>query len=241
MIRCIVNNKLYIGKAVNIRKRWGKHLSAAKNKNPKDYFYIHEAINKHGPDNFIIEEITNCETESEALKIETNCMKLYNTLNKSVGYNLKESGIGTSGRIVTDETKRKISIANTGKKRTKETKIKMGLAHIGGKRTEATKQKMRESRAKQAPMSDESKKKLSETKKKLNLKMSDETKAKHSITFRGEGNNSALLNERQVLEIRKLRGKKGDKRMSLKDLAKKFNVSSSTIQDILYRKSWKHI
>lgn len=63
---------------------------------------------------------------------EINYIKEYNSLNREFGYNL-ESG-GNLNKIVSEETREKISLANTGKKRKKfseETKLKMSLAHKG--------------------------------------------------------------------------------------------------------------
>lgn len=60
----------------------------------------------------------------------------------------------------------------------------------------------------------------------------------HGTSNRGSSHGMSLLNEKVVLEIREkyVFGKYGYKR-----LAKDFNVSPSTIQDIIERKTWKHI
>ena len=52
----------------------------------------------------------------------------------------------------------------------------------------------------------------------------------------GEKNGMSKLNEKDVLEIRGLRNKKTHKALS-----KQYNVSVSCIQNIMLRKSWKHI
>jgi hypothetical protein len=56
--------------------------------------------------------------------------------------------------------------------------------------------------------------------------------------YKGEDNPDSRLTEEQVLEIRK---SYEFREVTQKELAKRFNVSRSTIQYILYRKGWKHI
>ena len=56
-------------------------------------------------------------------------------------------------------------------------------------------------------------------------------------TLYGEKGTAAKLTEEKVIEIRSLRKKK----ITLKELSKKFNVHFSTIWDICNYKSWKHL
>jgi hypothetical protein len=55
---------------------------------------------------------------------------------------------------------------------------------------------------------------------------------------RGETHGMAILEEKQVREIRKIRV---SQKATYKELAGRFRVSFYTIQDVLSRKSWKHI
>lgn len=45
-----INNKKYIGKALNVEERWLKHLSVARTGIRR--FVFHKAINKYGANNF---------------------------------------------------------------------------------------------------------------------------------------------------------------------------------------------
>ena len=55
---------------------------------------------------------------------------------------------------------------------------------------------------------------------------------------RGEKQHTSKLTEKQVLRIRKLYQ---DRKMTQKELGKKYKVNPSTISDIITRVSWKHI
>jgi len=166
---CLVNNKWYIGKAVNLNRRMRQHKSANET-------LIDRAIKVHGWHNFKLKilhwwkEIPQDKYEMFAL--ETACIDEYKTLTKDGGYNICLLGEGTTGHkhseeskrkmslncsrpnlgkifsqerrkkmsdaaynrpIVSEETKRKISIAHLGKKFSKETKKKMSDSHSGEK------------------------------------------------------------------------------------------------------------
>lgn len=54
----------------------------------------------------------------------------------------------------------------------------------------------------------------------------------------GEDHHSSKLTEKQVKEIRK---KFNPRIYTIQKLANKYNVSNATIQDIIYRRCWKHI
>lgn len=224
----LVNNKLYIGKARHVKHRWYKHLSAARTKKLNDYFYLHRAINKYGGHNFIIETIAMCENEEGALSAETFYIKLYNTQNRDIGYNLTSGGDGASGYKCSEETKAKISKANKGRKHSIETRKRMGDAHRGSKRTEETKKKMRISRAKQAPMTDEIRNKISEAHKGKIL--TEEHKTKIS-----KNNKSKILTEENVLNIIQLI----NNNKPLVEIGKQFNISEGTVSGIKSGTKWK--
>src|SRR5271157_311496 len=92
----LVNGKIYIGKAEDIRQRWSRHKSAAKRQEPNDFSILHRAMLKHGFDNFIIEQLSEHETEEEALAQEILLIKQYQSMNREIGYNLTEGGEGSS-------------------------------------------------------------------------------------------------------------------------------------------------
>lgn len=101
-----LNNKVYIGMtSKSLEERFQKHLSVARC-NPK--FRIHQAIYKHGSENFIIIKIDSAETQNEADEKEKYWIKFYNSTNYKFGYNMSNGGQGKS-IIISNQTKEKMS------------------------------------------------------------------------------------------------------------------------------------
>lgn len=124
-IHNILNNKIYVGKSKNPKKRWQKHLKVASGKRQKEKFYIHRAITKDGADNFVFSIIQKFETEQDGNLAETYWIKYFNSRNIKFGYNLTAGGEGVSGRVMSEATKQKIREKSTGRKHTEEALISM--------------------------------------------------------------------------------------------------------------------
>lgn len=131
------SNKIYIGQTwKTIKKRWNEHCW----KNSK-CIKLKYAIEKYGKDNFIIEEIYQCDAQKDADEKEIFYINLFDSIKN--GYNITEGGRGGSrGRIVTEKTKNKMSISHKGHKVSEETKLKISVSHIGIKPNNKTKNKM---------------------------------------------------------------------------------------------------
>lgn len=111
----LINDKIYIGKASDIRKRWNAHKTAARLQDPKDFTIIHRALRKYGFDNFQIEELSNHETEKEALEQEIYIIEKLQSRNRNVGYNITAGGEGTTGLKLSQESKNKMRKAKKDK------------------------------------------------------------------------------------------------------------------------------
>jgi hypothetical protein len=83
-------------------------------------------------------------TEEWAHFMEMEFIDFYGRLNDGTGIleNLTDGGEGSSGRILSEETKQKISQANKGKLTTEETRRKISEANKGKLRSKETKQKI---------------------------------------------------------------------------------------------------
>lgn len=111
-----------------MKQRWCEHKSDAKFKN----YHLYKSMNKYGIENFNIYEIDRVESKillefNENLNaLERYYIELYNTFDKNVGYNETTGGEGVCGykqseeqielirkrvrgRVVSEETKKKIS------------------------------------------------------------------------------------------------------------------------------------
>jgi group I intron endonuclease len=151
----IVNQKVYIGQTVQtLDKRKSQHERMSKN-NPK--FYFHGAILKYGADNFIWEKVFECTSSDHLNEIETKLISDFNSQDKNFGYNIDIGGKGCKRSL---DTIKKMILSRTGKKISEETKKKISLAMSGEncmwhgtdgpmfnkKHSEETKKKMSEKR-----------------------------------------------------------------------------------------------
>lgn len=108
---------------------WDKYYVGITSRNPKTRWdnghgyrgqYFGNAIKKYGWRNIKHEIIAERLTKNEACSLEIKLIEVLNTTNKLYGYNITGGGQGTTGRLLSEESKRLISIKNTGKKRTAE-------------------------------------------------------------------------------------------------------------------------
>ena len=113
---CILNNKKYIG--ITTQKpeyRWGHGSGYKKASQP----CFAAAIKKYGWENFIHEILeANIDTLEQANEREQYWIAYYHTWIQDPlcnGYNLTKGGDGTSGHVVSQETRLKLSAAHKGR------------------------------------------------------------------------------------------------------------------------------
>ena len=138
-----VNNKVYVGKTTKtINERFDCHINTSKYGSQT---YFHKALRKYGKNNFtisIIEDSIFCETtlnEREIFWIE----KL------KPEYNMTLGGEGSTGRILSVESRTKMSLKakqRIRKPHSEETKLKISKAHKGKTFSEERKQNISKSK-----------------------------------------------------------------------------------------------
>ena len=129
----LVNNKIYIGQTINtLEYRKDQHFREAKSKR-KNTVYFHNALNKHGFENFLFEEIDTANSQEELDEKERYWIKFYDSTNKEKGYNL-DSG-GHKGCVKSEETKNKIGLTTKQKWENPETAEKMRNGLLEGTET----------------------------------------------------------------------------------------------------------
>ena len=158
------SGKIYIGQTCQVvNKRWGRGSGY------KAHPHFYNAIKKYGWDNFEHVIIADSLTKKEADYLEKYLIAYYETMNPLKGYNLTKGGEGTSGKVVSEETKKKIGDANRGK------------THVGIKRPDSSELLKRNNPMKNPEIaakvsrlfkghsvSEETRRKMSESHKKLN-------------------------------------------------------------------------
>ncbi len=189
------SGKSYIGQTCNITRRLYEHKRAA---SPQAF---HSAIRKYGWDNFTYEILAAKLSLEESNILEEKFIKEHNTL-VPCGYNLLMGGLNY-GR--TDETRKKMSLAQLGKFRlplTEDAKRHLSEINKGKKLSEVTKQKISTNSARRGkpshtrgkPAYNRGKSPSTETRKKISAALagkarsprSEETKQKLSTLKKGQ-------------------------------------------------------
>lgn len=147
IIRNKVNGNYYLGSTKDFIKRKSKHLKDLV-KNKHHSIVLQRAFNKYGLDNFEIQIFQFCHPE-EKITLENYYLKLYSPV-----YNIAKDALAPmEGRKHSEETRLKFKNRKIlkgkdhpfyGKKPSPETKEKQRLKKLGSKRSEQTKKKMSE-------------------------------------------------------------------------------------------------
>jgi len=176
MIKNKINSKIYIGQTYrNINKRIYEYKAACKY-NKFNNKYLGNAFNKYGWDNFEFSIIDTATSINGLNDKEIYYIKKYNSHNKKYGYNLH---LGGRNAIPNSETLNKMSKAHLGKKQTQEW-VNKRIAKAGTEDAKKYGKKKtkdeREELSKKSPKywsgkkrSDETKEKISKTKKEKGL------------------------------------------------------------------------
>jgi len=210
-----VNNKIYIGrtKVPSYRKR--QHLSFGINPISSKVQKIHKAINELGHNNFTFEVFEKVDNYYESCEKELYWINFYNSCDDTYGYNEKSGSTHTV--ILSSEDKERMSLRvgseknpMYGKTHAQDTKNKLSKKFSGSGN----------------PFygrihSDETKKKIGKS-------------SKNRVA--GENNPHAKLNLEIVLKIRE-EWKTGN--YTKVDLSKKYNVTATTIGNIVSGKTWR--
>lgn len=141
-----VNGKVYIGQTtVGLVYRMNCHFSETVAERYVSHF--HNAIKKHGKNNFTWEIIEHCESKEELDEMEYHYIKQYNSFEG--GYNLTLGGDGQLGFKHSEETKATLSNIQSGeknsfygRKHSKKTIEKIRTAVTGKLHTEEHKKKI---------------------------------------------------------------------------------------------------
>lgn len=186
----IVNDKQYVGQAVNKNKRWKNHRVALRCDTHTNR-HLQSAYNKYGVDSFIytiLEVVPDGPNLKERLTArEQYWMDKLNTVTPN-GYNLNPTAATALGFKHTEETKLRWSEQRRGQKRSDEFKKAQSIRLTGVKRSDEARANMSNAHKGKKHHSDEEKKKRSDRMKgntwnigrKRKTPVSEETKVRIS-------------------------------------------------------------
>jgi len=125
--------RIYIGSAANIHKRWIQHLSGLRH-NRHGNKRLQNHFNKYGKADFVFSILIGCD-ECDLIVTEQFYIDAYNPW-----FNICKTAGCTRGKKMSEEAKRKIGLASKGNK------YSLGLTpwNKGKAHSEITKQKLRE-------------------------------------------------------------------------------------------------
>ncbi len=211
------NVPFYIGKGKNDRYKICYHLGI--NKKGQGNKLLFNKIKKVGIENVKIYFLCNHLTDNESMIWEQYWIKYIGRRDLGTGSlcNLTDGGEGNSGRIFSEEHRKKISIANmghshpsywAGKKLPEEHKKKIGSSNKGHKHSQETKEKMHKPH-KTHIVTNETKEKIRRSC--LNKKLSQEHKDKIKASLMGHKHTQETKDK--ISKI--MKGKKHKKRESM--------------------------
>lgn len=203
-----INGKQYVGQSGNFKNREYNWYNTK-------WSYAGRLINnaraKYGAENWKTDILRECETLDETNFWEMYYIKKLNTKYPN-GYNLTDGGEGSIGRVVSDETKKKLSKAAKGEKNpffhkthSKETieKLKNRIITDEWRKKISEAARGRVSPNKGKHLSDETKRKISEATKGKHHSLSTEFKKRHMPWNAGKHHSEETKNK-----IMKTKGKK---------------------------------
>lgn len=107
LIRCLVNNKVYVGKALCIYTRTKQHINMLNAKDKDENRHLITAWHKYGKDNFEYCVLEYLQPDEQSLKErELYWQKAYQVTNRDKGYNFREDS--STGMICHPETRLKM-------------------------------------------------------------------------------------------------------------------------------------
>lgn len=194
-IRNLIDNKVYVGQSVNLKRRWRDHRKALDSSRHGNCYLQHAWV-KHGSQAFAFNILEEC-AEEELNEREAFHIESFNSLSRNSGYNLE---VLVGGRKqISEETRAKMAASKIGrpmhpatlaafpgchKGRTRSEEFKENLRRLntGKNASEETRQRLSESHKGHFP-TEETRSKLSEAGK--GRAVSEETRAKISLANKG--------------------------------------------------------
>lgn len=146
-------DKMYIGSSVDISTRFIRHRYHLR-KGDHVNQYLQNAWNKYGEEAFEFVVLEECpvdqllDREQHYLDCSSEKYNILSTAGSQIGYKHTPEAIAKisathKGKVVSEETRKKIGDANRGRKRSAEARERMSVSHRGRITSEETREKLR--------------------------------------------------------------------------------------------------
>ena len=215
----LINGKQYIGQTINPKQRFAQHKSSAFNVNDKEYnSLLHRAFRKYGYENFQYRVLAESDEIDILNELEIALIKKYNTKTPN-GYNIEDGGRNCK-KSQTDEQKRKLMEAHASL--TKEEVIELRMAY----------------------KNNESPKKIYDEKYKDRLHYNSFLNiwsGRRYSSIMPEVIQNGRRTKLTADIVKQIRKDKENLNLSYQQLATKYNISKSTVSDIVKKRTWKNV
>ena len=185
-IRCTANGKVYVGQAVDFRKRWTAHKSALGRQKHRSVI-LQRAWNKYGSSSFTWQVLEYVETDVALLQErEQYWIDELRAAHHSCGFNRSPSARCTLGLKYSPESRAKLSEIARKRQASPETRAKLSQLQSARRASPETRAKMSQSQQNRSPewrakVSERNRKRSPEIRAKIseaNRKRSPEIRAK---------------------------------------------------------------
>lgn len=215
----LINGKQYIGQTINPKQRFAQHKSSAFNVNDKEYnSLLHRAFRKYGYENFQYKVLAESDEIDVLNELEIALIKKYNTKTPN-GYNIEDGGRNCK-KSQTDEQKRKLMEAHASL--TKEEVVELRMAY----------------------KNNESPKKIYDEKYKDRLHYNSFLNiwsGRRYSSIMPEVIQNGRHTKLTADIVKQIRKDKENLNLSYQQLATKYNISKSTVSDIVKKRTWKNV
>ena len=131
----LVNYKIYVGSAFNLKERFRSHRNELRRKVHVN-IPLQNAWNKYGEENFKFEILEKVSDITKLLEREQFYLDMFKCFaDADNGYNILKIAGSRHGMVHSEEAKKLISIASTGRFHTAETRHKISVGHKGIRHT----------------------------------------------------------------------------------------------------------
>jgi len=221
-----INGKKYIGLSINKKPSFRKsYFGSGK--------LIKQAIQKHGKENFSKEIIRDFDNEDEARQFEKELIEFNDAVKSGMFYNLAGGGYGGAGigRVLSEETKEKISKSLSGRKRP-DIGEKVRNKLLGRKQSESVIAK------RSLGLKNAWEKTTDQERADRGAKISNALKGKKTKQETKDrlSRINAKLTKEQVMEIFDM-----SNNMTYREIGVKYNLSMSCISEIINKKTYQWV